>query len=277
MPTNSFKNSIITIIFILVLSIPIFAQDISSTSNRGYIEQKEIPEFRKGTLIFGKGEVDHSIEQPQNLSELQKIARQYRQKGLEFQNVGNSDEATTFYQKAIELDPSYAIAYNDLGIIYEVRGFIDQAEASYLQAIKVNPRYLSPYSNLALLYENKRDLSKAIFYWEKRVELGSPDDPWTQKAKGRLGDIQLVLEKKPLQSSREQEIVNLIKDVSAQKAILRQDDKALAKAHFEKARRSFAREDYTVALKEAMEVMQLDPANTEIEDFIRKVHARMLQ
>lgn len=231
-----------------------------------------------GYILFAASFLFAQDSNPEkNLSELQKQARSYRREGLEFQRIGNMDDAMTLYQKAIELDPSYAVAYNDLGIIYEAKGFIDRAEEYYLKSIDINPNYASAYSNLALLYESKRDLDKAAVYWKKRIELGLPNDPWTQKARKRLEDISLVLSDKPFeQEIREQEVVELMKDMAIQKAILRKDDKELSKNHFEKAKQSYDREDYATAIKEALDAQQLNPANKEIEKFIDKVQTRAL-
>ncbi|MBU1871507.1 MAG: tetratricopeptide repeat protein, partial [Candidatus Omnitrophica bacterium] len=93
------------------------------------------------------------------------------------------------YQKAITLDPNFAVVYNDLGIIYEAKGSQDKAEEVYLTGLKVNPRYATLYSNLAMLYEQRQEYSKAAEFWKKRVELGKPDDPWTMKAKQRLIEL----------------------------------------------------------------------------------------
>ena len=187
-------------------------------------------------IIFFLCVTSFLFAQEPNLTELQKQARNYRAQGLELQRAGNIDEAMALYQKAIELDPSYPIAYNDLGILYEGKGFIDGAEECYLKAIKIDPDYLSTYANLALVYENKRDLKKAAFYWEKRLELGSPDDPWTQKARQRLEDIRLVLSERPFEDALEQEVVEFLKDVGSQKAIYEKDNKVLAKDYFQKAK-----------------------------------------
>ena len=99
--------------------------------------------------------------QKNKLSETQAMAREYREQGLAFQRQGDPVTALSFYQKAVELDPAYAVVYNDLGVVYEAMRFIDRAEESYLKAVKLDPEYLSAYTNLALLYENKRDLEKA--------------------------------------------------------------------------------------------------------------------
>lgn len=210
------------------------------------------------------------------LSPQQRQARLYREEGYKQQQLGNMDEAMSLYQKAIELDPAYAVTYNDLGIVYEAKDMPERAEEMYLKAIQIDPNYLSAYSNLALLYENKRNLEKASFYWQKRVELGSPDDPWTQKAKERLGDLDLVLSKRPIEEAREQEVISLMKEVAVKKSILKKDDKSLAKEYFEKAKQSYDREDYATARKYALDACALDPANKEIEKFIEKVQIKAL-
>jgi len=219
--------------------------------------------------------------QEPNLTELQKQARNYRAQGVELQRTGNIDEAMALYQKAIELDPSYQIAYNDLGILYEGKGFIDRAEECYLKAVKIDPDYLSAYTNLALVYENKRDLKKAAFYWEKRLELGSSDDPWTQKARQRLEDIRLVLSNRPFEDNQEQEIVKFLKDVEAKKSILKKDNKekdnkALAKDYLGKAKVKLKDGDEVTALKIAIDAEQLDPSNSEIKEFTNKIQTRLL-
>ncbi len=169
------------------------------------------------------------------------------------------------------------MAYNDLGVIYEAEGLIDSAEECYLKAAQVDPNYASAYTNLALFYENKRDLGQAAFYWEKRKQFGSPDDPWTRKARQRIEDIRAVLSKDPLKDAREQETLGLMKDVSYQKSILREDPKALAKYYFQNAKRIYYEKgDKLIAYKIATNAGQLDPANTEIEEFVDKVQTELL-
>ncbi|MDD5107996.1 MAG: tetratricopeptide repeat protein [Candidatus Omnitrophica bacterium] len=203
-------------------------------------------------------------------------AKDYRQLGLEKQHIGNLAEAMSLYQKAITLDPGYAVAYNDLGVVYEAMGDIKRAEESYLRALKIDPGYSSAYTNLALLYESQRDLEKAEFYWNKRVQIGSADDPWTQKAASRLKDIRLVLSKQPISDLREQEVLGLMKDVAVAKCAVNKDDKALARKHFQKAKESFKKGDLATAIKEALDAQYLDQNNSEIEAFIEKTEIRAL-
>ncbi len=214
--------------------------------------------------------------QKSELNETQAMAREYRAQGMDYQRQGDLVTAMSFYQKAVELDPGYAVTYNDLGIVYEAMRFTDRAEECYLKAVKLAPDYLSAYTNLALLYENKRDLEKAGYYWKKRADLGGADDPWAEKARRRLKDIYSVLSDGPVQNQREQDIVRFLSEVESHKSLLRGDKIALSKDYFDKAKRLYKNGDALSAWKQASDASQLDPANTEIRDFIDKLQERML-
>lgn len=199
----------ITIIFIFVLlAYPLIfsqAQSLSSNTNRDIVNED-------------------------NLTELQKQARDYRREGLKQQSLGNLEGAVSLYQKAIQLDPSYALAYNDLGIIYEAQADPVRAEEHYLKALKFDPNLLSAYSNLALFYENKRDLNKAFFYWKKRASLGSPDDLWTQRASKRMSDI-IQVTPNLKQNFIESETIALTEEIAEKKRIEKAEQLKQSKRH----------------------------------------------
>lgn len=212
----------------------------------------------------------------QVLTVLQKEARAYREEGVQFQKEGSLDQAMSLFQKALEMDPGYAIAYNDVGIIYESMGTPDRAEESYLKAIRVDPYFLSSYSNLALLYENKRQLDKAAFFWQKRVELGRSDDPWTQKARRRLNDIKLVQGIDAASGYRQEQVVDLLKDVSTAKSSVDNDSLELSRIYFKRAKQGFSKGDNLNAYRDALNAMQLDPKNDEISGFVEELHQKLL-
>lgn len=208
-------------------------------------------------------------------ADLREQARLYRSQGLQLQRIGNLDEALSLYQKAAQLDPRFIVAYNDMGIIYEAKGLPKQAEQSYLKAIELEPGYLSSYSNLALFYESQREFDKAARYWQKRIDLGSADDPWTQKAQERLEDLFLILGNRP-QDIRERQIAGFHRDVAGQKQLRTYDREKSAQDYFTNAQLLYKRGKELEALKEALRAQQLDQDNTEIEAFISKVQRRLL-
>ena len=270
MPTNSYPKNTVRIIiagcFVFCAVSFIFADSGSYTMRGGsnVATENSLPVGKQGAPELEQG------------TELQKTAKEYRNQGYEAQKIGNLDLAMSYYQKSIEYDPTYAPAFNDLGVIYEAKGFTDRAKQGYLQAIAIDPNFMSAYSNLAMVYENERDLDKAAFYWKKRIELGSPDDPWTQKAKKRLEDIKWVSSKNPKKDMQEDEAVRLLNAVTAQKELEQKDNKELSKAYFKEAKVLYAKGDEVTAYKKAIDAKQLDQDNSEIEEFIDKVQVRIL-
>ncbi len=308
----TFLHHKITISYIIALTLGacslLFAEDRPADlffGRSGTISSTKTKETRESSSI-GKEIVPAKREKrkkrspkEEDLTSLQEQARIYRYQGLEAQNRGDLETAFTNYQKAVELDPSFEVAYNDLGVLYEASGAIERAEESYLKAIIIDPYYLSAYTNLALLYENKRDLKNAALYWKKRAQLGGPDDTWTIKAKARYGDICLSLGEARV-DTKEQEVMDLVKDVSAKKKLSKKNNKALAKAvipvkddsakkklteknnkvlakdYFEKAKCSLGKGDLEIAYKQALNAWQLDPSIDSMKEFIEQLQTRLL-
>jgi Flp pilus assembly protein TadD len=228
-------------------------------------------------------------------------ARSYRQQGWELQTEGDTEAAFACYQKAILLDPNYAVAYNDAGVLLEAMGQPEQAKQMYLKAIEVAPDYPNSYSNLALLYEEEKDYTNAIICWIKRATLGESQDPWTEAARKRLEDIariypeayydigqqhkenlqRLEISKVPTQGLgllriEEPKEVNLFDEYTAAQ-IERPDNKARALQHLALAKRSFTRGQYVAALKEATVAEYLDSSNEEISAFVGEIRKKLLK
>lgn len=110
------------------------------------------------------------------------VAQDFHRQGYQEQLKGNYKAAMNFYYRAASAEPTNSSYHNDLGLVYEHMDMLDNAEQSYLAAIKANPQYLPPYANLGYFYKKKQNLAKAVHFFQKRIELGDPRDPWTKKA-----------------------------------------------------------------------------------------------
>jgi len=62
-------------------------------------------------------------------------------------------EAIYRWEKATELDPTYAAAYNDLAIAYEHEGQLDKARKAYEKAIELEPNNSQIQQNFELFKE----------------------------------------------------------------------------------------------------------------------------
>jgi Flp pilus assembly protein TadD len=62
-------------------------------------------------------------------------------------------EAIYRWQKAVEIDPTYAAAYNNLAIAYEHEGLFDKAREAYEQAAKLDPKNIYIKQNIEYFRE----------------------------------------------------------------------------------------------------------------------------
>ncbi len=73
--------------------------------------------------------------------------------GINVAQRGLWREAIYRWEKAIELDPTYAAAYNDLAIAYEHEGQLDKARKAYEKAIELAPNNAQIRQNYELFKE----------------------------------------------------------------------------------------------------------------------------
>jgi tetratricopeptide (TPR) repeat protein len=62
------------------------------------------------------------------------------------------DEAVARYKKAVQIDPEFVEAVNDLGAAYAKMQRLDEATAQFEKAIKIDAHYAPGFYNLALVY-----------------------------------------------------------------------------------------------------------------------------
>jgi Flp pilus assembly protein TadD len=80
-------------------------------------------------------------------------ARSQVEFGINVAQRGLWREAIFRWEKAIELDPQYAEAYNDLGIGYEHEGQLDKARIAYEKALALDPNNAQIRQNYELFKE----------------------------------------------------------------------------------------------------------------------------
>jgi type IV pilus assembly protein PilF len=73
--------------------------------------------------------------------------------GINVAQRGLWREAIYRWEKATELDPTYAAAFNDLGIAYEHEGQLEKARKAYEKAIELDPNNSQVRQNYELFKE----------------------------------------------------------------------------------------------------------------------------
>jgi tetratricopeptide (TPR) repeat protein len=104
-------------------------------------------------------------------------------KGNEAHNLKEYKRALSEFNKAIELDPKYAFAYNNRGVAYYDLKDYNMAIQDYDKAIEIDPRSSSAYCNRGLSYYGLKDYKRAISEFNKAIEL-DPDYSSAYTARG---------------------------------------------------------------------------------------------
>ncbi len=73
--------------------------------------------------------------------------------GISVARVGLWDEAAYRWERAVEIDPTYAAAWNNLGIAYEQKGMFEEALEAYENALDLEPDNLNIQQNYDLFRE----------------------------------------------------------------------------------------------------------------------------
>jgi Tfp pilus assembly protein PilF len=73
--------------------------------------------------------------------------------GIRVAQNGLWNEALYRWQKAVEIDPTYAAAWNNLAIAYEHEGKFDDAKKAYEKALQLDPKNLMIRQNYDLFKE----------------------------------------------------------------------------------------------------------------------------
>ena len=73
--------------------------------------------------------------------------------GINVAQRGLWREAIYRWEKAVEIDPTYAAAFNDLAIAYEHEGQLDKARKAYDKALELDPNNSQIRQNYELFKE----------------------------------------------------------------------------------------------------------------------------
>ncbi len=107
----------------------------------------------------------------------------YYIKGVLADDSGNTDEAIKYYEKCLEIDPSYDPAHVALGGMYHLKKDYEMEIFHYREAIRLNPTNTDARFNLAASYEDKGQYDLAIKEYEQVLAI-KPNDEDTRKNLG---------------------------------------------------------------------------------------------
>ena len=140
------------------------------------------------------------------------LANVLNSRGMAQETVGNFERAEEDYNKAIEINKSYANAYNNRGNMRAKQQDYAGAIGDYDKALKLNARFVEAYCNRGIAKENLGDYDGAIKDFDKAIETNSNySDAYFRRAMARehledytgaIEDLDRVIELDPDSTDR---------------------------------------------------------------------------
>ncbi len=154
-------------------------------------QEKADAHYNMGVAHLTSGDAKQAImEFSQAIGDASENPIYHNALGLALLMDRRSDLAIASLQRAVELDPKFSDAYNNLGSAYAQRGAYKQAAQAFRQAL-ANPTYLTPqqaYLNLGNVYVMEGRTADAVVEFKRALGI-SPD---FAEAHNRLGYTYLM-------------------------------------------------------------------------------------
>ena len=93
------------------------------------------------------------VSAPEVAAQDRNAAKSQVEFGIKVAQNGLWKEAAYRWEKAVELDPTYAAAWNNLAIAYEHEGKFEEARKAYEKAVELDPENLLIRQNYDLFKE----------------------------------------------------------------------------------------------------------------------------
>ena len=183
-------------------------------------------------------------------------ARVYNRMGTELLKAGKTEEAVAEFKKAIEANPTYAGAHNNLGAAYERLGR-EETQAQYERAIQLEPDFTPAHFNLARLLMKKHRTAEAIAELQRTIRI----DPNHVGALNMLG----------MALGRQQKYAEA--QIHLEKAVRLDPNHAEARNNLGAAYAGQGRLREAAAQFEA--ALRIDPDDTDTRENLRRVRAAL--
>ena len=141
-------------------------------------------------------------------SEVENDAKPFYDRALSHLKKSQYDEAIRELNKAIDIFPRYALAYNDRGVAYLRKQQYDRAISDFTKALDINPKHHYAHHNRGIAHLRKEQYGKAISDFSKaiKLDLSNPDNYYQrgvayllkQKNDKAIADFDLAITLKPV-------------------------------------------------------------------------------
>ena len=105
--------------------------------------------------------------------------------GIDLLKTDQYEPALKKFNKAVEIDPGFVFAWDNVGICNRRLGKYDEAIVAYKKSLELDPKGITPLHNLPVAYELKKDFDNALKAYQQ-IAIVYPEDPEALYGTGRL-------------------------------------------------------------------------------------------
>lgn len=98
-------------------------------------------------------------------------------------------EAEQEFRVAVELDPNYVEAWNNLGTVLADLGCYEDSVRVFERALEVFPLYADAHFNLGDVYASLGQPHRACEHWNRYLQL-DPKSPWAADVRNRMARLE---------------------------------------------------------------------------------------
>ena len=153
-------------------------------------------EFYKGLTRFRQKDIESAAKHFSNALKiypehqkarkgLDNVTKQFLNAGNKAYKRGDLGTATNYYEKALEFDPQFYLAYFQLGVLQKKQGQSKAAIASLNKVLEIKPDHDKTWFTLGTAHETDGNIDDAIDHYNKAIEI----NPGYSKAYGSLGKL----------------------------------------------------------------------------------------
>ncbi|MBI4823033.1 MAG: tetratricopeptide repeat protein [Nitrospirae bacterium] len=140
------------------------------------LKVKDNPDFRVSLAML------KAIEKKKYLKELDKLFKLYsdnprlwRSAGIAYMKHGFDEKALSYFNVAVEKDPTDYMSYFFIGNLFEIHYAFDDAIEAYKKSLKINPDFAQALNNLGYNYKERHYYTYAIQTYKRAIEV-DPDN-----------------------------------------------------------------------------------------------------
>jgi len=145
-----------------------------------------------GAAYRQKGDFKSAILHLQKATELQPAdATAWNNLGVAKSRTDDKEGAIAAFKKALSINPNDADSHFNLGAFFRRQRDTENALGEYQTAVQLNPRLAKAYYDLGILYSQERRTSEAAAAFRKYLETGTSEDAASRKdAEERLKSLE---------------------------------------------------------------------------------------